>query len=107
MVADVVSEFPSALNFVMGALEQIRDRGEKLPRASRISLTQLQSVRPASAGTERPPSLQGTVDKAALLESIRARVAVCVKCPHLAQTRTQTVFGVGDPEAELMFIGEA
>ncbi|MDQ3546265.1 MAG: uracil-DNA glycosylase [Verrucomicrobiota bacterium] len=36
-----------------------------------------------------------------------ARVAGCVKCPHLASSRTQTVFGVGNPEAELMFIGEA
>ncbi|MDQ3116238.1 MAG: uracil-DNA glycosylase [Verrucomicrobiota bacterium] len=36
-----------------------------------------------------------------------ARVAGCVKCPHLASSRTQTVFGVGNLEAELMFIGEA
>src|SRR5207248_5260672 len=46
-------------------------------------------------------------NKEALLAPIRARVAVCVKCPHLARTRTQTVFGVGNPDAELMFIGEA
>ena len=30
-----------------------------------------------------------------------------MKCPHLAASRTQTVFGVGNPDAELMFIGEA
>jgi uracil-DNA glycosylase family 4 len=113
-----VNDFPSALDLVMGALEQIRDRGEKLPRASRISLDQLSRARPAKAGTEPPPacpssgsgvspSLQPTSDKAALLEPIRARVAVCIKCPHLARTRTQTVFGVGNPDAELMFIGEA
>ncbi len=30
----------------------------------------------------------------------------CVKCP-LHETRTKVVFGVGDPNAELMFIGEA
>ena len=29
----------------------------------------------------------------------------CTKCP-LAETRTQVVFGVGDPHAELMFVGE-
>ncbi|MEO5754499.1 MAG: uracil-DNA glycosylase, partial [Chthoniobacterales bacterium] len=34
-------------------------------------------------------------------------VAVCRLCPHLADTRTQTVFGIGNPDAELMFIGEA
>ena len=101
----------------MGALEQIRDRGEKLPRASRTSLMELRSVRPALSGTERPrvhqssgeessPSLQGT-EKTVLLAAIQTRVAVCIKCPHLARTRTQTVFGVGNPNAELMFIGEA
>ena len=30
---------------------------------------------------------------------------VCTKCP-LAATRTQVVFGVGDPHADLMFVGE-
>ncbi len=34
------------------------------------------------------------------------RVAhACTKCP-LAETRTQVVFGAGDPEASLMFVGE-
>jgi DNA polymerase len=42
-----------------------------------------------------------------LLGPIQARVSVCVKCPHLASSRTQTVFGVGNPDAEIMFIGEA
>ena len=33
-------------------------------------------------------------------------VAACTKC-RLAQGRTQEVFGVGDPDADLMFVGEA
>jgi DNA polymerase len=107
IVADVVNDFPSALNLVMGALEQIRDDGGKLPRASRSALVQLRRARPAESETAPRPSLQGTADKAALLAGIQARVAVCVQCPHLARTRTQTVFGVGNPEADLMFIGEA
>jgi len=32
--------------------------------------------------------------------------AGCTRCP-LAATRTQVVFGVGDPDADLMFVGEA
>ena len=60
-----------------------------------------------SSGGDACPSRQGAVDKAALLAAIQTRVTVCVKCPHLARTRTQTVFGVGSPDAELMFIGEA
>jgi uracil-DNA glycosylase len=102
-----VNDFPSALDLVMGALEQIRDRGEKLPRASRISLGQLSRARATESVRERGASRSLSSDKAALLEPIRARVSVCVKCPHLARTRTQTVFGVGNPDAELMFIGEA
>jgi DNA polymerase len=46
-------------------------------------------------------------DKSALLVPIRERVRVCTKCPHLVSSRTQTVFGVGNPNAELMFVGEA
>jgi len=63
-----------------------------LPRASRIALARLQIVAPS---------------KADLLVPVRERVRVCTKCPHLASSRTQTVFGVGNPDAELMFIGEA
>ncbi len=31
----------------------------------------------------------------------------CVKCPHLASTRQNVVFGVGDINTQLMFVGEA
>lgn len=31
----------------------------------------------------------------------------CTRCPHLVRSRTQVVFGVGNPEADLMFVGEA
>lgn len=31
----------------------------------------------------------------------------CVLCPNLAQARTQVVFGAGNADADLMFIGEA
>jgi len=39
-------------------------------------------------------------------EALRARVAACRQC-GLAATRTQTVFGVGNPEAEWLIVGEA
>jgi DNA polymerase len=41
------------------------------------------------------------------LAHLRERASVCQKCQHLARTRTQVVFGVGNPAAELMFVGEA
>ena len=100
MVENVAMEFSPALDLVLGALERMRESGGRLPRASRDSLIQLQNRSPATP--TRP-----AIDKAALLAPIQARVAVCTRCPHLARSRTQTVFGVGNPDADLMFIGEA
>jgi DNA polymerase len=39
-------------------------------------------------------------------ESLQTAVAACQAC-SLAKTRTQTVFGVGDPNANWLFVGEA
>ena len=41
------------------------------------------------------------------LDMIRQEVAECRLCHELATTRTQTVFGVGNPQARLCFLGEA
>jgi uracil-DNA glycosylase len=41
-----------------------------------------------------------------LLADYRDETLGCTRCP-LAATRTQVVFGSGDPHAELMFVGEA
>jgi uracil-DNA glycosylase family 4 len=40
------------------------------------------------------------------LIDVAAEAAGCTRC-RLAQGRTQVVFGVGDPEADVMFVGEA
>lgn len=40
------------------------------------------------------------------LEAIREDLGACTRCP-LAAGRTNIVFGVGDPAARLMFVGEA
>jgi DNA polymerase len=41
------------------------------------------------------------------LEALAQIVAGCTLCKELAGTRTQTVFGVGNPKARLCFFGEA
>ncbi len=41
-----------------------------------------------------------------ILEQLEARALVCTQC-GLAETRTRVVFGVGDPRARLLFVGEA
>lgn len=45
--------------------------------------------------------------KAAAFAELRARVLPCGKCPNLASSRKNVVFGVGDIHADLMFVGEA
>lgn len=40
------------------------------------------------------------------LDELRAQVQACRKCP-LADGRTQTVFGVGNPHARVLIVGEA
>ncbi|HEX9865770.1 MAG TPA: uracil-DNA glycosylase [Acidimicrobiia bacterium] len=45
-------------------------------------------------------------DSIQILEDLKTRALVCTQC-GLAETRTQVVFGVGDPQARLMFVGEA
>jgi uracil-DNA glycosylase len=86
-----------ALDLVVTALEQIRENSERPLCASRAALECLFETGPE-------PEISGKID---MLAAIQARVAVCAKCPHLASSRTQTVFGVGSPDAELMFVGEA
>jgi len=45
-------------------------------------------------------------DHIPILEELRERALVCTAC-GLSQTRTQVVFGVGDPNARVMLVGEA
>ena len=46
-------------------------------------------------------------DPLAALDRVRREVIHCTLCHELAQTRTQTVFGTGNPSARLCFLGEA
>jgi len=45
--------------------------------------------------------------KVAAFADLRRRALACMKCEHLAASRRNVVFGVGDINAQLMFIGEA
>ncbi len=61
--------------------------------------------RDSAATTEQRP--MSREERCALLEATAATVAACRRCQELAETRTQTVFGVGNPQARIVFIGEA
>jgi len=45
--------------------------------------------------------------KSAAFASLREHALACQKCPHLASSRKNVVFGVGTIDAQLMFVGEA
>jgi DNA polymerase len=78
---------------------------EKPSHALDLSLGQTSEVQPANPSVVASPL--SSVDKAAAFAALRERALVCVKCPHLASSRRNVVFGVGSIDAELMFVGEA
>jgi uracil-DNA glycosylase family 4 len=41
------------------------------------------------------------------LKAVYSEARGCTRCPELAKTRTQVVFGAGHADADLMFVGEA
>jgi uracil-DNA glycosylase len=72
--------------------------------------------RPSDAGAAAAVSDSAAADAAPLAFSrnavealgvVRAEIGDCTRCKLHAQGRTQIVFGVGNPDADLMFVGEA
>ena len=66
-------------------------------------------VPPPSVPVAVPPATPALSPeaKAAAFGELRTRVLACRKCPHLAASRKTVVFGVGNMDADLMFVGEA
>jgi DNA polymerase len=46
-------------------------------------------------------------ERRAELTAVYREARACTRCPELASTRTQVVFGAGNADADLMFVGEA
>ena len=117
-------QFPQALETVLESLQRMRLEVERRPCASRSALNALQQSSASRKIDPPSPSYGATsisvreaaptrvteskaADNAQRLAAVNERVSVCVKCPNLASSRTQTVFGVGSPDADIMFVGEA
>ena len=58
------------------------------------------------AKIDAPKAVAKPTDRLAALDIIRQEVVGCTRCPKLLG-RTQTVFGVGNPQAKICFLGEA
>lgn len=101
--------FEEAISRTLVILRQIREGFGPYPVASLALLEKLKT-----ANERRPRAAEGEFQKRSqesaaedTFDALREAALTCVKCPHLARSRTQVVFGVGNPQAELMFVGEA
>jgi uracil-DNA glycosylase len=61
---------------------------------------------PTAFGSTAPVGASNAAKEAAFSD-LRRRALACVRCPNLASSRKNVVFGVGNINAELMFVGEA
>jgi uracil-DNA glycosylase len=77
-------------------------RAEELPCAEPLGPVEPPAQAGAIVAATRSSEVAAHLD----WSELRAAVAACQQC-ELHRTRTQTVFGVGNPQARWMFIGEA
>jgi uracil-DNA glycosylase family 4 len=80
---------------------------QKPPVEPKVSAPIQLEISKNGASELSPVTRHPSPDKAAAFATLRERALACVKCPHLASSRKNVVFGVGSIEAQLMFVGEA
>jgi len=78
------------------------EQREPLPKTKAVALSAAPHLVEATIGAELT-----TTDPAQALKLIREDLGDCTRCRLHQQGRKQIVFGVGNPHADLMFIGEA
>jgi uracil-DNA glycosylase len=99
-VSEVASETPVVATV---AEIQTESREEMSPRkAAAVPAVVEENI--LGVFTAKPE--QRVNDPVKALKIIREDLGDCTRCPLHKQGRKQIVFGVGDPEAELMFVGE-
>ena len=113
--------FQEALDAALPILQSMKKNLRGMPKASRSSLDKLKASLPpsfenppapvikTSASPKAPLSSSSESDDGRLaeLEALKKKILSCTLCPHLVTNRTQVVYGVGNPFAELLFVGEA
>jgi len=109
-----MDHFQEILGHTHATLQDIASGPGKKPAASRASLVRLQKAvisesaisNKKNTGSPVEPTLS-TATKTWTWESLERATLSCTKCPHLVASRTQVVFGTGNRNADLMFVGEA
>ncbi len=120
--ASLDDPFQQALAETLPALQNIRDGFGRRPAVSTSALAKLKAIptpsrntppatspRSASEPPPRPVRTEVPVTHATsshdILAALRKVTLACEKCPQLVKSRTQVVFGVGNPKADLVFAG--
>jgi len=80
---------------------------EWLPRVEPPRVDDVQVNLPPDAASPVAIDRDSPATRSRELTVLADRVRRCDRCPELASTRTQTVFGVGPVTAEICFVGEA
>ena len=90
-------------NEIAAQLEFFKDIGvDSVDVAAVGPVGEAQARQRAASGIDRPGAHRAPLQ----LDDIRAEIGNCQRC-KLAPTRTHIVFGSGNPDAELVFVGEA
>jgi len=93
----------ACLSAMQDAVIQPEEREEMTPRAKTATVVpETDRLEVANARAE-----SAVTDPTQALRLIREDIGDCTRCRLSKQGRKQIVFGVGNPKAELMFIGEA
>ena len=94
-----MSKLKEIVNDTIAAVEQMKRDGVTHVEVSRQTVDEL--GQPPRVAPVAPPSASPE------LLALEKEALACQKCRELAGSRTNVVFGVGNPQAELMFVGEA
>jgi DNA polymerase len=81
--------------------EDLRNYLKFLKNAGFLYLTPEAQGEEAAWGAEASPHARSE-----RLEQLRSEVIQCCRCPLASQGRTHVVFGEGDPDADILFVGE-
>jgi DNA polymerase len=106
----VMNDYTRVLESTERHLQELKSGGVRFLTVESETLRQLRepvAAIPPTMAAVPAPSTDAPADVETAMAALRARASVCVKCPHLASSRKNVVFGVGDIHASLMFVGEA
>jgi len=109
----ILQQYAAMRKKILQQLESLAAAGvQQLPKPRKSPppsnrLDQTASHLPVQGQTMIEDYSASEISSAPSLEVLREEVAGCTLCTELAETRTQTVFGVGNPQARLCFVGEA